>query len=90
MRVDAERGEVFRTAEQHRFAIDLAGRALAGRRVEFLYLAEFELALVLRIHTIASASGCSLDRSTLAASSRISFSSNPAAEMIETTFGLPR
>ena len=38
---------------------------------------------------MASASGCSLARSTLAASCRISFSSNPAAATIATTFGLP-
>ena len=38
---------------------------------------------------MASASGCSLARSTLAASRRISVSSNPAAGTIATTFGLP-
>ena len=38
---------------------------------------------------MASASGCSLARSTLAASRRISSSSNPAAATIATTFGLP-
>ena len=38
---------------------------------------------------MASARGCSLARSTLAASRKISFSSNPAAATIATTFGLP-
>src|SRR5258708_5307213 len=39
--------------------------------------------------TIASASGCSLDRSTLATRRRISLSSNPEAGRIDTTLGLP-
>ena len=43
----------------------------------------------LAARTIASASGCSLARSTLAASRRISVSSKPSAGTIATTFGLP-
>ena len=44
MGIDAERGQELRIAEQNGFAVDLAGRALAGGGVEFLDLAQLQLA----------------------------------------------
>ena len=46
LRVDAERLQEVRIAEHDGLAVDLAGRALAGRRVELLHLAEIEIALL--------------------------------------------
>ncbi len=48
--IDAERLQEVRIAEHDGLAVDLAGRALAGRRVEFFHLAEIEIALLGRPH----------------------------------------
>jgi len=59
-----------------------------GRRIESFHRRKAQVRSF-AARTIASASGCSLARSTLAASRRMSFSSKPAAATMETTFGLP-
>ena len=79
------RGRDVQFAHQHRIAerdlpaVDGPGRALAGRRREVADRAERKFALAWRRCRIACASGCSLPRSTLAASRSNSFSSKPSA-----------
>ena len=89
LRVDAERGEKVRIAEHDGLAVDLADRALAGRRVEFLDLAQLEVALLRRPHDrvgqrmlagALDAGGEPQDLGLLEIS---------AAATIATTFGLP-
>ena len=45
LRFDAERCQEIRVTQEHGLAVDLAGRALAGRRVELFDLAQIEIAL---------------------------------------------
>ena len=47
---DTERRQEAGIAEQHGLAADLAGGALAGRRVEFFHLAEIEIFFLRRPH----------------------------------------
>src|SRR5207253_2945902 len=45
-RLDTEGCQEIRIAKQNGFAVDLAGDALAGRRIEFVNLAQIETALL--------------------------------------------